>query len=59
MEYPVQTKGLWGSGDATERERPTSMVVNGELNGKSDKEGKRRGGRIRRIFGIFKKGNVC
>jgi len=34
------------------------MVVDGELNGKSDKGEKRRG-RIRRIFGIFKKGNVC
>jgi hypothetical protein len=51
----METAGLWGERHSTEqRVRPTSMVVDEEMNGKAVK---RKGGRLRRILGVFKKGN--
>ncbi|KAF2812518.1 uncharacterized protein BDZ99DRAFT_461191 [Mytilinidion resinicola] len=46
------TAGLWDTGD---RDRPTSMFIDGEVNGKGGRRPKRSGGRLRRMFGIFKK----
>lgn len=60
VQYPVDTTaGLWDSGEPAATEQPRSLAVEGEGQGLETREkgAKRKSGRFRRFFGIFRRGN--
>ena len=56
-QYPVgTTAGLWDSGEPAATRQPRSLIAEGEGQG-PEKGAKRKSGRFRRLFGIFRRGS--